>query len=76
VLWVLIKDASRLIFISPRDYYPVEISSWVFNKSEIISFKRCVGDGVRDAGVFINDYTLKFLISIYSTSLINGSSNV
>jgi hypothetical protein len=73
---VLIEDALRLIFISPRDCCAVEISSWVLGKSEIIPLRRDAGDGVGGAEVFIGDCALKFLIPIYSTSLVNDDSDV
>jgi hypothetical protein len=73
---VLIRDALRLIFISPRDCCAVEISSWVFNESETISFRRGAGDGVGGAEVFIGDCAFKFLILIYFTSLVNSGSGV
>jgi hypothetical protein len=73
---VLIGDALRLIFISPRDCCAVEISSWVFNESKTISLRRGVGDGVRGAEVFVGDCALKFLIPMYFTSSVNGGSGV
>jgi hypothetical protein len=73
---VLIGDAPRLIFISPRDYCAVEISSWVSGESETIPFRRGVGDGVGGTRVFIGDCALKFLILIYFTSSVNDGSGV
>jgi hypothetical protein len=73
---VLIGDALRLIFISPRDCCAVEMSSWVFDESETIPFRRGVGDGVGGTEVFVGDCALKFLIPIYFTSLVNDNSGV
>jgi hypothetical protein len=73
---VLIGDAPRLIFISPRDCCAVEMSSWVSDESETIPFRRGAGDGVGGAGVFVGDCALKFFIPIYSTSLVNSGSGV
>jgi hypothetical protein len=52
------------------------MNSWVSGKSETIPLRRGAGDGVGGAEVFIGDCTLKFLIPMYFTSLVNGSNGV